>query len=287
MFSGLLIAVGAGSVWTLSGVMNSCCAKFKLSITTYLLSNVLCSFVLSLIFRVVYRNLSAGDLKIIGILFAAGMLNTGGALLLQHALSRGYHGIVFLISQSAIVFPFLAGLFLFDERPSAVRLIGCIGIFLGMASCSLPKLFEKNGNGRGSCLWLILSILSFLSFGLAQVLMTVPSWKTIPDPAHVRTAALYAGSTVMMCLYTVFARNVRLSFSKKLAVCGIAVSILNLVSMGLMFFALDILARYNLSAVGFPLAIASSMAGFTLYSILILKEKCGPFILAELNCMIL
>jgi drug/metabolite transporter (DMT)-like permease len=69
-------------------------------------------------------------------------------------------------------------------------------------------------------------------------------------------------------------RKKELQFSKKLIVCGILVSISNLFSMYLMFYALDALGAVNLASMGFSLAISASLAMFTLYSIFILREKC-------------
>ena len=81
MLIGVLLTVAAGSFWSLSGVVNSCCAKYKLDIVTYLFSNVVFSFLLSLIFcfdyNIPFRKLAFTAM----IMIPAGMINSSGALL--------------------------------------------------------------------------------------------------------------------------------------------------------------------------------------------------------------
>lgn len=276
MVTGVLLTLAAGSFWSLSGVVNSCCAKYKLDIVTYLLSNVLCSFLLSLIFCFDYntplRNLGVMAM----IMIPAGMANTSGALLLQAALKRGHHGIIFLIANAAMVVPFLTGILFFGEAPSILQYGGAMAIFLGIFCCSVPKL--KNGQNNGEAHWFRYAIFSFLCFGLAQTLMTMTSFPAFSDyaiPGNSKTTLLYTGCSTLMILRSIGAiRKRELQFSKKLVLCGILVSICNLFSMYLMFYALDALASVKLASMGFSLALSASLAMFTVYSIFIIREKC-------------
>ena len=284
MVAGILIAVSAGAFWTLSGIANSLCARYKLSIVTYLFSNVLCSFLLSVFLCVRYHALTLDSVvSLAPILIPSGILNTSGALLLQYAMKSGHHGIVFLLSQSAMIIPFLFGILLFREQPTLLQFAGGALIFAGMVCCAAPKIrFGKKAENNSSRKWLYYAIFAFLGFGLAQTLMTLPSWYGLKDAANIRTSCLYFGSTLIMSVYAGVISPGHFDFSKRLILCGIIVSVLNLISMMLMFHALDHLRAYRLSSIGFPLAIASSLVGFTLYSILILREKCYVLTLAGL-----
>ena len=276
MLTGVLLTLAAGTFWSLSGVVNSCCAKYKLDIVTYLLSNMLCSFILSLIFTFDY-SVPLNKLAFTAmIMVPAGMANVSGALLLQAALKRGHHGIIFLIANAAMVVPFLTGLIFFGERPSIVQLCGAVAIFFGIFCCSVPKM--KNGQNKNEANWFKYAIFSFLCLGIAQTLMTMTSFSCFREYAiagNSKTALLYLGCALLMFLRSWGAiRKKELQFSKKLIVCGILVSISNLFSMYLMFYALDALGSVNLASMGFSLAISASLAMFTLYSIFILREKC-------------
>ncbi|MBO5723873.1 MAG: DMT family transporter [Lentisphaeria bacterium] len=289
MITGILLVVLAGCIWSFCGIANSYCARFNLNITTYLFSNTACSCLLAGIFVVQYGNLhQAPVLPLCVLLIPAGVFNTGGAVLLQYALKRGHHGIVFLICQSAMIVPLLSGVIFFGEKLSLMQGIGCCSIFCGMFCCAVPKLSVKkadsasagNGSAEGkksgflhAFLWLILAICSFSSYGIAQTLMTVPSWIGVKDPAQMRTMLLYFGSTLLMTCFGLTS-GTKLQFNKKLILLGIICSILSLSSTTILFRALDFLSVHRLSSLGFPLAVATSLVGFTLYSLLIMKEKC-------------
>lgn len=277
MMTGVLLTLAAGSFWSLSGVVNSCCAKYKLDIITYLLSNVLCSFLLSLIFCFDYSIPWNKQLAIMAlIMIPAGISNTGGALFLQAALKRGHHGIIFLIANAAMVVPFLTGILFFRECPSLIQYGGAAAIFLGIFSCSVPKM--KHGQNKNEANWFAYAIASFLCFGLAQTLMTMPSFPAFKEyaiPGSSKTTLLYLGCSLLMTMRSLGAiRKKELQFSKKLVICGILVSLCNLFSMYLMFYALDALAKAKLASMGFSLALSSSLVMFTGYSIFIIREKC-------------
>ncbi|MBR2439513.1 MAG: EamA family transporter [Lentisphaeria bacterium] len=277
MLTGVLLTVAAGSFWSLSGVVNSCCAKYKLDIVTYLFSNVVFSFLLSLIFCFDYsvppQRLAFTAL----IMIPSGMINTSGALLLQAALKRGHHGIIFLIANAAMVVPFLAGILFFGEWPSLLQLFGSFAIFAGIFCCSYPKLKsgdEKNNDTK----WFRYALLTFLCFGISQTLMTMvsfPCFREYAIPGNSKTTLLYCGCSILMTLRSIDAvRKKELRFSKKLVLCGFLVSLCNLMSMYLMFYALDSLGKVGFASIGFSLASSTSLGMFTLYSIFVIKEKC-------------
>ncbi len=280
MFAGIALSVLAGGIWTLTGVVNSCCARFKLDLVTYLLANTLFSLLLtSLLFIHPDGFLSRNTVLLAGILIPAGVLNTSGALALQKGLQKGHHGIVFLIAQSALVLPFLTGVLFFGEKPGALRWLGAGFILSGMIFCAVPKIREEKNGVSTEKGWLFYAVASFLLFGIAQSLMTVPSfWKGFTDGAGVRTPLIYAGSSLLMvtaALYPPVRKT--LVFNRTLILCGIIVSILNTASMGIIFSALDLLSKGGIGAIGFPLAISASLVGFTLYSLFVMKEKCYAF----------
>ncbi len=280
MLAGIGLAVFAGGIWTLTGVVNSCCARFKLDLVTYLLANTLFSLLLtSLLFIHPNGLLSRNTALLAGVLIPAGVLNTSGALALQKGLQKGHHGIVFLIAQSALVLPFLTGVVFFGENPGALRWLGAFSILAGMIFCAIPKIMAEKDGEKSEKGWLFYAVAAFFLFGIAQSMMTVPSyWKGFVDAAGVRTSLIYAGSSFLM-VTTALWPPVRktLVFNKPLILCGIVVAVLNTASMGIIFAALDLLSKGGIGAVGFPLAISASLVGFTLYSLFVMREKCYAF----------
>lgn len=277
MLTGVLLTLAAGSCWCISGVANSRCAKEKLDIVTYLFSNVCCSFLISLIFLFDY-SIPMSKLSVIALIMVpSGMINTAGGLFLQAALKRGHHGIVFLIANSAMILPFFAGLIFFGERPSLIQYFGSAAVFLGILSCSAPKLKTEEHNKQGSH-WIRYTVLTFLCFGIAQTLMTMVSFPVFRDysiPGNSRSALLYLGSTMMMTMRAAAAiRKKELHFSKRLILWGFLVSLSNLFSMFLLFYALDALGKVGFASIGLSLASSASLGLFTLYSIFVIRERC-------------
>ncbi len=277
ILTGILLALSAGLLWNISGIVNSTCARKNYDLYSYLLTNVL--------FSALFTGILAGApsgvfrielLRFILVVTAAGAINTTGALLLQKALQNGHHGIIFLISQSAPAIPFIAGMVFLGDTPTLQKIGGVALILTGMVLAALPKLKDrKKGDGTPLRKWLVPTLLSFCCFGTAHTLLVLPSLMKLPaGTEQYRTFLMYCGSSLLVVSVTGFRwRSGKLSFNRILLVIGVIAAVLNVCSMGIYFKAMDSLAKAQSVGLGSPIATSASLAGFTLYSWFYLHEK--------------
>lgn len=202
----------------------------------------------------------------------AGIFNACGALALQRALRTGNHAAAFLISQSAMVLPFLSSVLFLGENISPESFCGIVLIFAGMLVSSLPELCSRETKNDRS--WFVYAFAAFVLLGVSQILMSLPShFDNGGDPAQARTFLVYCGGTVFFLTVIIFPGKEKFRFSKILAAGGVVTGIFNTISMTMIFKALDILAEHNLSGLVFSSAIAASLVVFWLYAMLTIKER--------------
>ena len=287
MLAGFLCAFAAGGFWSCSGIINSLSARFKLDVRSYLLVNVLFTAMICAVFTVRWTVFFTATTAFSALfMLPAGIFNACGALTLQRALRTGNHAAVFLISQSAMVFPFLSAVLFFGENLSAKSIGGVLLIFAGMLTSAVPelRLRERSADRR----WLIYALGAFVTLGISQTLMSLPShWNHCGDSAHARTFLVYCGGSLLLLLSVIFPGEEKFRFSKMLAVGGGVTGIFNAISMALIFKALDILSSHNLAGLVFSCAIAASLVLFWIYAVLTIKEKrslwqfCGILLTAS------
>ncbi len=289
ILTGILLALSAGLLWNVSGIVNSTCARKNYDLYSYLLTNVVFSALFTGILSGSPAGLFRWDLiRFLLVVMAAGAINTSGALFLQKALQNGHHGIIFLISQSAPAIPFIAGMLFLGDSPTFQKIGGVLLILTGMVLAALPKL-RKGQSSSGIPLkkWLIPTLLSFCCFGIAHTMLVLPSLMELPEGAQqFRTFLMYCGSSFLVISVTAGRfRSGKLEFNRMLLLIGVIAAALNVCSMGIYFKAMDYLAEAQAVGLGSPIATSASLAGFTLYSWFYLREKRELAALFGLICI--
>ena len=290
VLTGILLAVAAGLLWNMSGIVNSICARKKFDIYSYLLTNVIFSAIFTGVIAASTGNkvFLRENMLFIAVVVLSGIFNTSGALLMQRALQLGHHGIVFLISQSAPVVPFIAGMLFLGDTPTVQKISGVMLILLGMFLAALPELSARKTMGKlEPKTGLFQALLAFGCLGISHTLLALPSLMTLPPgTGKYRTFFLYCGcSCLILTVIGIRGRTQKISFDRRLLVIGIIAAVINVCSMGIFFKSMDFLASVKAVGLGSPLATSASLVGFTLYSWFYLREKRHPAAVCGLVCI--
>lgn len=275
MFVGVTLAVVTGIIWAFLGLLLSQVVKRKLAVVAVLEAAFLLSTVVAWALLVNWSALRGGPgprvLEAAGLQFIGGVLTAGGYLAMQRAMQTGHHGAVWTIGQCAMVFPFLAAVLVFGERPKVLQELGVGLIVLSLVLLGLSKPRAGQGQGGTGSAWLSWALLTFLLLGGVQVLASVPShWKGWTDAAGLRTPAYLTGATLGYLATRLFRRSGGPTNVWRWAVpygAGVVVGLITI------FASLDQMARVQRVGLVYPISIGVCIAGFAVYTALVLRER--------------
>ena len=218
----------------------------------------------------------------------AGVANFYTNILVAQAMRRGPNGLVWGIVESALIGPFLMGVIFFGEKPGMIQLAGLLLILGGVLAMGVAKDEKNPGRRKG---WLALAFGALLLAMTTQCCNTLPSYfpEMGSNDAVVRTCGLYSGGAIGFALTTLPGMIRRRDFGGRGEWTIAAILMVLNTSAGLFFFyrGMDLLVEIGLAGLGCPLAIGVCVIGFSLYSLLILKEKCARASLAGLGAVCL
>lgn len=266
MLYGILLSIGTGLCWTCFGIVLSCCASNRLAVVPYSFLQTFLTGTAAL-FLIDFRKFAPHDFVFLtAFVFLAGFLNSFGQKTVYNAMKRGNHAPVWAISQSALIFPFLAGIVLFHNRGSVGQWIGTLLISAGILTPSAKEMKRFSG-------WFCAALAAFFIFGVIQTLYSIPSQLCgFDDAAGARPLAAAWGGTAGW-LVIAGCGGTSLRFDRKtLSVAGMMV-LVQLASLRLLFSSLDALSAVSCANIAFPLMTGANIAGFAAYSIFIRREK--------------
>ena len=276
MTLGIFMVIGVGLIWVFVGVMMSYVARQGIdNVVRMAVSSAVCAAV-AWAFWAKYDVLLAGDAPRLSHLAAAFMTaacaNCLGVIVLEKAMRCGHHGIVWTVAQTALLFPFLAGIVFFGESVVPRKAAGVVFILLSLAIFGiLRERKSPHHAGAPSRAWFPLALLAMLLLGLHQTCITVPShWENWSDAANMRMPFFYIASTAS---YWSVAGVRRRPVTRRAVIVGLVSSILGLVSAPLMYAALDQLETTNMVSLAYPVAVGTCIVGFALYSLVFLRER--------------
>ena len=279
MFVGIGLLVLAGLCWVVIGIAVSRCSAEKLS---YNIVQMIASSGTALVCipilllpdqwpQLPWRIL----LGVFLLHFAAGMANYFNYVLLEKAMRMGHNGIVWGIMQSGLLAPFLMGVFFFHVPVPLWRVGGILailgGIILLSTTKNLGKEYEKSRGGK----WFVPAFGAFLLAGATQCCNNLPSyWQDMAESGSVfRTFASMAGNSAGFLLALLFDPSLRRFGNCKEWKIGTGLFILFCLCNILFFYrGMNLVADAGAGAIAYPIPIGICIIGFTLYSILQLKE---------------
>lgn len=214
-------------------------------------------------------------------LFTGSAVNFFMMQLLSNTMQKGPNGIIWSITQSSFVLPFLTGIFFFNVAFTLARGLGIASILIALLFFGLAR--GNKGNAEQKSSWKYQAFLCFIMAGITQNLTVLPSY--FPEarevPSILRSVAGSSGSLAMAVIYNFcrmtpqYREKLKSSFRKP---------VLWLYVGALQFFALlfaytlhypgmDVLAGHQMGAICYPLLIGSCIASFALAAKWLLKEK--------------
>ena len=284
---GFLLVAAAGFCWIGIGVAVSCCSARGWNYNIVQGLNSLGSVLISLAL-LAFGALRTGssDFSLFGFALCAlgGFANFYNYVLTGKAMARGPNGLVWGIMQSGLVGAFLMGVIFFGEKPTLFQLAGLLLILGGVLAMGIAK---NNGSAARGKRWVPLALGALLLAMTTQCCNTLPSY--FPEMGKNGILSRMLGSGLGSLLG--FAITTLPGMIRKRDFGGrgewIIAGILILMGLAASFFfffrGLDRLAEIGCAGLGYPLAIGVCVIGFSLYSLLILKEKFARASLAGLG----
>ena len=269
MMYGILTALATGLSWTCIGIVLSCCAGSKLAIVPYSFLQTFLTGAAALLL-IDFGKITWSDFLILmSFIFPAGCLNSFGQKTVHDAMTRGNHAPVWAIAQSALIFPFLAGILFFQNRGSPGQWIGTGLIIAGIVTPYARKIRQASG-------WFFGALTAFFIYGLVQILYSMPSQLyRFGDAAGARPLASIWGSSAGWLLIACH-QKISLRVDRKTVLVAGMMMLVQLVSLRLFFVSIDALSAANCVNIAFPLMTGANISGFAAYSILIRREKSSP-----------
>ena len=286
MTSGLLLIIIAGICWIGAGIIVSACSarSWNYNIVqglSYLGATLICA--LLLIGKAVsHSSWEAPGWSVLASCLA-GIANFYAFDFTAKAMQRGPNGLVWGIMQAGMIGSFLMGVICFGEKAAPLRLLGLVLILIGVLTMGLSKDEKSAAGGKN---WILPSLIAFLLVMTTHCCNTLPSYfpETAGSDALFRTMGLYFGGVIGFALTTLpgMIRERKFGGRGEWITAGILMILNTSASVFFFYKGLDLLAEAGCGGLGYPVSIGVCIVGFSLYSLLILKEKIARLGLAGL-----
>lgn len=241
----------------------------------------------------------------------SGLAMTAGMIALQAAMQRGGHGAAWAVAQSGLAWPFLVAVLIHGERPGLLPWLGLLCIIaslllLAERRVELPldqertvghagvrSSVERPSEHPGSVApitWFPLACLAWLMIGLQQSAFQWPSLTSdAPDPAGIRVPLMCAVGGLSATLLLVSSQSSRRGPRPRTSLRIVVLFALlgctaNVVAQPAIARSSDLLAALGSGGIAFPVAIATCITLFVLYSCFHRGERPRPRACAGLAC---
>jgi drug/metabolite transporter (DMT)-like permease len=276
MFLGIIFVITAGFFWGINGIIFSYIAKKSMKFHLVIGVQAAWGVLLSWIFISNFQVLMGEKIPYIGLLVVvmiiSGILCSIGMMIMQRALKMGHHGIVFTISQSAMIIPFLFGVFIFGDNISFLKWIGVLFVIVSFITFGSERTeVDESKTSHSTYLWFILTLIVFFILGVHQILMIIPlHWNGWMDTANIRIPLFMTGVLMGYVLAMVKQKTIP---RKKDLWFGTLVVPMGFPSLIFFFKGMDLLASTNLVSLAYPVAVGTTIIIFMTYSLFYLRER--------------
>lgn len=296
-FSGIIAMVLVGISWCFVGAIAGKAPKEGIPMEYIIFSGSIASMIgMGIMMIILKSNLSCPlPLFILtsAVFFAAGALCFVQHKLTSWAMQSGPNNIIWAITQSAMVFPFIISVAFFGVKLTVLRLIGIILVLLALV------IFGASGNNTSGAKgkWKLATFICLGVVSLDQILVTIPFY--YPEAANI--SPLYC-TFMMMSGYAVCSTVlfiVRRRDSEYIqGLCNSLVSakawkysfwllpVSSIIAFLCQFPGMKILAEHGMGGMSYPLMVGSCIVIFSVFTTISLKERFRAIQLFALACCI-
>ena len=286
---GITALVVVGASWCLIGLVMGNVAKHGLTATPVLrIGSIISCLASAVIYFLTGAYRSDVPLSVIGwtclAFFVSGFANNCMLSVMSKAMQKGPNGVIWCIIQSAVIFPFLVGIFCFDVQTNRWQLGGFGLLLAALVEFGLAKDNTVKGVSSSSGMsWRTLAFLAFLITGFQQSMHNLPPYfESAREVSSIlKTLVNSFGGLCATTVWSLCAREPSpFLFSKAVLRnrwfwgYAIALQAFGLVSAYLLQYrGMDILAANGLGSMSYPVLIGSCIVAFTVSSVVFLKER--------------
>ncbi len=270
-----IMVVMLGLSWSCVGVIFSKAAEKKINFISFMaLSSIITMFVAFMIipkYSIFLESPSTIYFRAVPHTLMVGVSTALGVICMNKAMKIGHHGATWSLVQSALIIPFLFGIFIWNEDITILNIAGLVVILISILLFGIAKNGSDKIDSSYNIKWLFFSLVCLIFFGSQQVCMAIPSrWTDWQDSMMLRVPFIQLSSVI--CYNTIMIIQ-RKKITLKVWRLAILLSCVMIMSQLLLFETLDTFAQFSKTSLVFPIGIGVSMIAFSLYSLLILKEK--------------
>ena len=215
-----------------------------------------------------------------GILTIGGFVNAFQLTLMSKAMQRGPNGIIWSITQSGFIIPFIIGILFFNSEAGIIRYSGFVLTIISLFLIGITQKTEKKEYSN----WLLLTFGAFVITGISQTLSNIPSyfnqyneissvWRSCFSLVGMTLGALFSPFTDGS--YKNYGSLLKENLLKKQTwiYCPCLVGFDIVGNYFLLYPGMDSLAKAGAGAISYPIMVGACIIGFEIYSIVILREK--------------
>ncbi|MBR7118853.1 MAG: hypothetical protein IKC77_01480 [Lentisphaeria bacterium] len=283
---GIISLVFLGLSWCLVGAIAGNAPKKNIRMEHLLLSGGLIAALIIFIFMLISGvSYTSNTPKIALYLTLAAFFASGVCCYFQHvltsrAMQNGPNGVIWALTQSAMIFPFIAGIVFYGVKFTILRLAG---IILVLAALVIFGGTKEHGSSSGKGKWKLDAFTVLIVISFSQVVTSLPFYyketEGVSAPLCICCMMLGYAAAAAALMAPKMDKAALLEF--KNAVCRRdfwVYCILLLPTAAVIAVILEIpgmraMADNGLGGMSFPLMVGSCICGFSLYSAVVLKER--------------
>lgn len=209
---------------------------------------------------------------------------------MSHAMQSGPNGIIWAIIQSAMIFPFIFSVLFYDVKLTIMR---GAGIAMMLASLILFASAKDNST-KSSGAWKIWTFAALVVVGLEQIITSIPFYyeecKNVSSLFSIGCMMLgyVAMALIVICCKRGYISELKVVLrQKKFWIYNLALlPLAALIAVIFQIPGMRAMANNGLGGMSFPVLVGSCIAAFTLYSVIVLKEKFKALdLIALVSCV--
>ena len=281
---GILSLSFIGASWCLVGAIAGKAPKHNIKMEYLLFLGGLGAMAVCALFMLLSGKIDSGTPKIALYLTLLAFFLDGLMCYVQHtgvsrAMQNGPNGVIWALTQSAMVFPFIVGILFYGVELTAMRLAGIIFMLLSLVLFGGAKDDPETSRGP----WKLVTFIVLVAVAIGQTVTNLPFYyeETKGISNSLCILVMMAGYVIPAFFQIVLDKENKFAPTMKHILTSKIIWIYSALLLPVAaFFAFTIqlpgmraMSAHGLGGMCFPLMVGSCIATFSIYSALVLKEK--------------